>query len=72
MHIADAQNNLRGGWRPKGREYVLCVNFSCLALKCEFLFHQAKSGQLPVFANKVLLRHICSFIHCIWLLLLKW
>ena len=33
----------RGGKGPKGREKALCLNFSSLALKGEFLFHQHQS-----------------------------
>ena len=35
---ADTQCTVRGVRRPKGREEVLCSNFSCLAIKYEFYF----------------------------------
>ena len=40
-HYADAQFTLEGREEAEiDREKKLCLNFSCLALKYEFLFHQ--------------------------------
>ena len=36
MHDADMQHTVGGERRPRGREDVLCLNFSCLAIKYEF------------------------------------
>ena len=38
MHKADTQSTVWGERRPKSREEVLCLNFSCLAVKYEFYF----------------------------------
>lgn len=35
-YVRKAHNAKRGEERPEGRENVLCLNFSCLARKCEF------------------------------------
>ena len=32
--------------RPEGREDILCLNFSCLAIKHGFLSHKSSQGDL--------------------------
>ena len=38
MRNAHTQCTVRGERRPKGREELLCLDFSCLAIKYEFYF----------------------------------
>ena len=38
-HNTESQCTLEGRERTKDKENVLCLNFSCLALIFEFLFH---------------------------------
>ena len=38
MPNADTRCTVRGDRRPKGREHLLCLSFSCLAIKREFYF----------------------------------
>ena len=38
MYNADTQCTVGGERKPKGREEVLCLDFSCLAIKYEFYF----------------------------------
>ena len=33
-------------WRPEGREELLCLNFSCFAIKYGFLAHKSSQGDL--------------------------
>ena len=39
MHNADTLCTVQGERRPEARE-LLCLNFPCLAIKCEFYFTQ--------------------------------
>ena len=38
MHNADTQSTVGGERRPRGGEEVLCLHFSCFAIKYEFYF----------------------------------
>lgn len=41
MPNTDTQCTVRGGGRPKSREQILCLNFSCFDTKYEFLLHKS-------------------------------